>query len=514
MNLFAVSGLLVGTSNLLLGILVFLNNRKSRANQIYLLFAAAVTIWGFGGLKIGSIPYGEKELAYFWWRITLVGVIFIPIFFLHFVYLWLGIKKKWMIVLAYIQGFFFLGINIYELITISGGGLFLNLKWLFNSFYWPVSIPLGLYGIFVFIWLFIALYPHYDLLKMYKKEGGIKRAQIKYFLLGTLLGYSGGGTCHIPVFGIPLYPYFNFTVAMYPIFTYYAIAKYRFMDIRTVIGKAGIYILSFVSIFLYVLSLFYLNYRLKIFSSLIFNFFTVITAIPLFYYSLQFFEKIATKYFYYTVYSLQESIKELGKKLNKTIELDKLIELINHSLMNALKLERIGTIVREPEKKTFKPQKVIGFSRNEIISLLDREGNFFLKYLEKTKDTLLREEIPFLTNKLKEEKEKKNLEILRKAMEQIGIAVFLPLLLKEELIGIIVLGDKLSREAYSVQDLDLLSTFASQASVAINNALSYFELEKRKAEIEKFLKLTIDRELKMIELKKEVKKLKKESDNN
>ena len=78
--------------------------------------------------------------------------------------------------------------------------------------------------------------------------------------------------------------------------------------------------------------------------------------------------------------------------------------------------------------------------------------------------------------------------------------------------GVIILGNKLSQEAYTVQDLDLLTTLTSQTAVAFNNALSYSEIEKRKADLEKFYKLTVGRELKMIELKKEIERLKKEKE--
>ena len=127
---------------------------------------------------------------------------------------------------------------------------------------------------------------------------------------------------------------------------------------------------------------------------------------------------------------------------------------------------------------------------------------------------MVREEIPFLIDNLKKEnikffkEKKKNLDAAMKLMEKANIAVCLPLLVKKELIGIIILGDKVSGSAYTVQDLNLLSYLSFQASVAFSNALSYSEIEKRKNELERFYKLTINRELKMIELKKEIAALK------
>ena len=225
-----------------------------------------------------------------------------------------------------------------------------------------------------------------------------------------------------------------------------------------------------------------------------------------------FYEKVAGKYFYYTFYSLQQTIRQLGKKLNQTIELDKLTTLINRSLLDALKLDKVGIILRDPETGIFKPQQLIKLKEEEITSLLSLKDNFLQKYLQKEKKALVREEIPFLIEekeKRKEitEKEKEKLTSLKEEMEKRDIALFLPLFIKEELIGIIILGNKLSGEAYTVQDLDLLTTLASQAAIAFNNALSYTEIEKRKEELEKFYKLTVGRELRMIELKKEIKKL-------
>ena len=79
--------------------------------------------------------------------------------------------------------------------------------------------------------------------------------------------------------------------------------------------------------------------------------------------------------------------------------------------------------------------------------------------------------------------------------------------MKNQLIGMIILGYKLSGDAYTIQDLDLLTVLASQSSIVFNNALSYAEIEKRKAELERFYKLTVGRELRMIELKKKIKEL-------
>ena len=92
-------------------------------------------------------------------------------------------------------------------------------------------------------------------------------------------------------------------------------------------------------------------------------------------------------------------------------------------------------------------------------------------------------------------------------MKKREIGLFLPLFIEEELIGMMILGNKLSGEAYTVQDINLLTTLAAQAAIAFSNALSYSEIERRKEELERVLKAVVGRELRMIELKKKIKEL-------
>ena len=105
MNLFAISGLLIGISSLSLGVFVYFKNRKSKLNQLFLLFAIAVAVWGFGGYKIGLTQ--DLFRAVFWWKVTHIGIIFIPIFLCHFIYTFLDIQKRTMLYLVYLFGFLF-----------------------------------------------------------------------------------------------------------------------------------------------------------------------------------------------------------------------------------------------------------------------------------------------------------------------------------------------------------------------------------------------------------------------
>ncbi|MFN8359046.1 MAG: SpoIIE family protein phosphatase [Candidatus Kapaibacterium sp.] len=79
---------------------------------------------------------------------------------------------------------------------------------------------------------------------------------------------------------------------------------------------------------------------------------------------------------------------------------------------------------------------------------------------------------------------------------QFGIALTIPMILKDKLIGTINVGQKLNGKPFSQEDIDLLSTVASQAAIAIENArLHQGELEKIKIAEELALARSIQKQL-------------------
>jgi PAS domain S-box-containing protein len=72
-------------------------------------------------------------------------------------------------------------------------------------------------------------------------------------------------------------------------------------------------------------------------------------------------------------------------------------------------------------------------------------------------------------------------------MDKLGISVWVPIVSKEELIGIIALGSKLSGDIFSAEDIGLLSTLANQTALALDNAKLYDQVVGMKDYSEKIL---------------------------
>ncbi len=105
------------------------------------------------------------------------------------------------------------------------------------------------------------------------------------------------------------------------------------------------------------------------------------------------------------------------------------------------------------------------------------KDNFLTIWLEKTQKPLVYEEISLITRDTQNNEEKTKLEILKENMKRIEAALCLPLLMEEKIVGMIVLGNKISGDPYSEQDIDLLTNLSNQASVALQNAKLYDQVQ-------------------------------------
>jgi len=73
--------------------------------------------------------------------------------------------------------------------------------------------------------------------------------------------------------------------------------------------------------------------------------------------------------------------------------------------------------------------------------------------------------------------DKRRLEKLKDNMNKIEADICLPLFRENKIVGIIVLGKKISGDAYSKEDIDLLVALSNQASIALENARLYERVE-------------------------------------
>ncbi len=237
MNFFGVTGIFIFLTSFILGVFILLKSHKTRIHTIWGIFSLAVAIWGGGVVLISRARSPEEALLF--WRLTHIGIILIPVLFYSFVQSFLGYKSLIGKLIVYGLGACFSLINITDILGWSN--LFIrHVRYVFNQFYYDSS-PSILYALFVVFFVIAVLYAHIQLGSRYGKSKGIIKKQIEYFFLATIVGFSGGSLSFLPVFGLNVYPAFNFTVALYPVIMTVGILQYHLFDTKIIIKRTVVY---------------------------------------------------------------------------------------------------------------------------------------------------------------------------------------------------------------------------------------------------------------------------------
>ncbi len=228
MFFYAITGLINAVASTFLGFLVYLKNKKGNLNRTFTLFCLCVAIWSYAYFvwQISTI----EETALFWSRALMVGAIFMPITYFHFITVFLNIhqKKKKLLILGYILSFIFLILNLTPLFVKN-----VELELFFP--YWPK--PGITFHPFLLMFFGYAIYSSYLLWRALRKSVGIEKLQIRYVLFGTLIGLLGGSTNYFLWYEIPIPPLGNGLVVVYIIFITLAILKYHLFEIKVILTE-------------------------------------------------------------------------------------------------------------------------------------------------------------------------------------------------------------------------------------------------------------------------------------
>lgn len=478
--------------NLVLAILLYSRMTRNKAVIHLSLTALFSALYSFATammLTVWSLDF-SYSFKLFWARATWVGILALAAY-VNFVYYFTNRTKN----ITFKLLFWYVSAGTLFLITLFTPLVVTSLK---IDALEPLEEKTGMLGSVGRVYIIAGLTTGLIyLLKDYLKSKGFRRLQLRYFILGTAI-YSGAVlilTGIVPLLLKEIWPT-NFA----PLFSFfwigltgYAITRYRLMDIRFAIHKGIIYLFSCLTIGALILFLTFIFPQFGATMSIV-SFFGGILSSVLFLRLAKFYEKIAGRYFYYTAYNIQNVIAELQEKLTRVLEIERLSSLIINTLKITLQLDKIAIITRKLGGNEYIIQDIINFDKESLSDLIKETS--FLRHLEKEDKPLLREELA-----------KKDLSEIREKIEKADVSLYFPLILKGELIGIIILGDKITGEAFSSRDISLLTSLARSASIAFENALLYSEIKKRKEDLERFNKLAVGREMKMIELKEKIKEL-------
>lgn len=455
-----------------MAVLVFSRSQNRKIGFIWGCFCLLVVLWGLAEYNI-SLSISESS-SFLWWQLGYISTIISPVVYTIFVVAFLQINKKYLILSSSILASIFLFANIFMKDLFLG-----DLKYVFNQFYWHDWIkqksPIFLIFYIVFYW-FLLLYVFSLLLVNYKKSDSLKRNQLKYFIIGSMVGWLGPHGFFLLDFGFNIYPFTTVLIAIYPIIMGYAIVRHQLMDIEVIIRRA----LVFAGLFSFAYGVFagiaYLTQ--DVFQSffggnrwlgMIPSVFIVILALDPLKRALV---SLTDRFLFQKKYNYRDLLKTFSNEVLTVLDLDILVNMTVNSLAKIIRLETCALFLFNKEKEKYELRAFEGLHNLDVNFNLDQDYPI-INYFQMTHTYLLNN---------------KNLDNLRdgnaikQELKKIESELMLPVFLHDELLAIISLGRKKSGVEYDQDDLDILVPLAQTLAVAISNATLFVELSRTQAE--------------------------------
>lgn len=227
------------------------------------------------------------------------------------------------------------------------------------------------------------------------------------------------------------------------------------------------------------------------------------------------------------IITLEKKLYDTRDKLNKQVEgLKSLQHLTEKILSGTFNIEEISDYIIEYLIYELEIEKVLLFlSQEEGILKLQSVGGYKEEKGKELKGANFK--IEGLLKEIIEERKTKIFDIkpkdarkplMKEFIGRFEVSYFLvaPLIGKEEkIIGVLLAGYSRKKTLlilpqFTEEDIILFSALVGQSSLFIENAKINTELQERINELEKFRRITVGRELKVIELKEEIQRLKEE----
>ena len=464
-----------------LGIIVFLHDRRAVVNKFFMLSVLTIAGWVISISMALSLNDTRQTVSLGRFAFAFASAIPFSLLrmFQAFPVAGLAIRKEEVIV----PGFFsllFVALSFSPWVVAGSKAGALRP----NFIYGPLH---SLFGTYFLLCFGFALY---TLGRKIRAASGIKKLQLHYLLLGCVIGGAGAITTNLL---IPLVwktsqysvlgPYFSLALAFS---SAHAIIRYRLMDIRVVIRKGVVY-----SCAICASTLIFLGLAAVVSSVTGYRYerIPLATAVALAVVVTIFFQPIKgwiqdslNRYLFRQPYDYQRTVREASQRLSTILDLHTLLSYLAEVIEKTLKVEIVAVYLADHLQKTFRPRVVRRAEEwQEGLSGPTLSGSSpLVRFFEHEKRILILDEAGRATGD-------RRLMAAVQELQTLGGEIAFPFFQDHMISGFLVVGPKRSGDPYFSEDIDLLSTLASQAGIALRNAQLYREVTLANEYIENIL---------------------------
>jgi signal transduction histidine kinase len=184
-------------------------------------------------------------------------------------------------------------------------------------------------------------------------------------------------------------------------------------------------------------------------------------------------QTIIDKIFYKKTYDYYATIQKVSHELASTFNLRKIYSFVGDTIFSTLGLKNIYLLFAIPGGSY---RTVYSTSHGKDKAMEDEEAmeideeSKMVKYLMDSEDVVIREELPHISKISQEVTDNVNADLKPFKGE-----VVVPVSIGGKLELLMVLGEKLSGDIFTVEDIRLLKTISEQTAIAIKNARLYID---------------------------------------
>jgi diguanylate cyclase (GGDEF)-like protein len=260
----------------------------------------------------------------------------------------------------------------------------------------------------------------------------------------------------------------------------FAVIRHRLVDIKLVIRRSTAWIvLGILSIAVYWLLLIIaqkiFNFELDVYASIIASVLAVGVYILIYFVRGGLFHWMG-RAFKGASYHSQQQLHDFTGKIHNVFSLEEQGGELLNLLVKALNIKQACLLFPETDTGDLKTKLYEPKENNRLANFRLRSNNPIVKYLEKEQKYLSKENLAILPSFLNLWPQE------REEIDSNNISMFIPLISRERLIAILVLGEKHSGR-YSLEDLDTIENATSRVAVSMEKEYLREQLREREQEL-------------------------------
>lgn len=454
-----------------LAVLTVIRGRKTKTNTLFFIACILGSFLYIDILFAFNVKSADTALIIS--RIDHFFIIYSFPIYIHFFHSYLNISgKKWLIRLAYAFVFilmWFIPTPLYiESMQKHSFGFFAK-----GGVLYP------LFGIGSLCMTVIILTLIFQVIR--NEKSSIQKNRLKYVFAGFGVMGVMNGLNVLPILGYSIYPPGSFSFIPLVVFAI-GLFKHDLLDMGILIKKSLVYsLITALLTCMYALIILFAN---RLFTD--FDFSDSIFFHLLFFLLIAFaigplkakIQGLIDNIFSKGKYDYQKTIKDVSRMIASVLNLDEIAKFIMDTVVNVMKVDYCGLFLCDLSESGCKHFAGRGKYSNSVSSISMADIDSIVQYIK-------RQRRPIVRKKLIQRSGEPDIPDMLSGMDSLYAEIILPMIFEKRLNGFIVLGEKLSGDLFTPEDMDLLETLASQCALSVENARSYKLIDDLNKNLEK-----------------------------